>query len=101
MTKSSQKRVKIIYLFCNLHTLKCKEKHPPVGRGGSGREPEQHVRPQPPVGGEASSHAPERRATPAPGGQGELRLRARPARATPAPSGQGGSGRASELPVDV
>ena len=28
MTKSSQKRVKIIYLFCNLHTLKCKEKHP-------------------------------------------------------------------------
>ena len=71
------------------------------GQGGSGREPEQHVRPQPPVGGEASSHAPERRATPAPGGQGELRLRARPARATPAPSGQGGSGRASELPVDV
>ena len=26
MTKSSQKSVKIIYLFWNLHMLKCKEK---------------------------------------------------------------------------
>ena len=25
MTKSSQKNVKIVYLFWNLHTLKCKE----------------------------------------------------------------------------
>ena len=25
MTKSSQKSVKIVYLFWNLHTLKCKE----------------------------------------------------------------------------
>ena len=25
MTKSSQESVKIVYLFCNLHTLKCKE----------------------------------------------------------------------------
>ena len=25
MTKSSQKSVKIEYIFCNLHTLKCKE----------------------------------------------------------------------------
>ena len=39
MTKSSQKSVKIVYLFWNLHTLKCKEniyleykniKHEPV-----------------------------------------------------------------------
>ena len=53
MTKSSQERVKIIYLFCNLHTLKCKEKHPrataareppaPGGQGGSGRVPEQRL----------------------------------------------------------
>ena len=27
MTKSGQKSVKIIYLFWNRHTLKCKEKH--------------------------------------------------------------------------
>ena len=53
MAKSSQKRVKIIYLFWNLHTLKCKEKHPraraareppaPGGQGSSGRTPEQRL----------------------------------------------------------
>ena len=53
MAKSSQKRVEIIYLFRNLHTLKCKEKHPcaraareppaPGGQGGSGRTPKQRL----------------------------------------------------------
>ena len=42
MTKSSQKSVKIVYLFWNLHTLKCKENiyledmninHEPVATG--------------------------------------------------------------------
>ena len=62
MAKSSQKWVKIIYLFWNLHTLKCKEKHPRA----------------------KGAHAP-----PATGGQGRLRPRARAARAFPAPGGQG------------
>ena len=53
MAKSTQKRVKIIYLFWNLHTLKCKEKHPratsareppaPGGQGSSGLTPEQRL----------------------------------------------------------
>ena len=42
MTKSSQKSVKIVYVFLNLHTLKCKENlyleymninHEPVATG--------------------------------------------------------------------
>ena len=47
-------------LFWNLHTLKCKEKHPraravreppaPGGQGGSGGTPDRRLHPLPPVG---------------------------------------------------
>ena len=77
MTKSSQKRVKIIYHIWNLHTLKCKEKHlraraaraflAPVGQGG--------LRPRARAG----------RVSMAPGGLGGSQQRARAARLPPAP----------------
>ena len=58
MTKSSQKKGQNYIPFLNLHTLKCKEKHPharaarappaPGGQGGSGGTPERRSCTQPP-----------------------------------------------------
>ena len=106
ITKSSEKRVKIIYLFCSLHTLKCKEKHPPVGRGlrpsargaraspapvGGGSEAarQSSTRPRPPVGGGLQPHARAAHVPLAPSWQGGLQPRAREARASQAPGGRG------------
>ena len=68
MTKSSQKRVKIINFFWNLHTLKWKEKHPraraaceppaPGGQGGSGRTPDRRLHPLPPAANQSGARAP-------------------------------------------
>ena len=101
MKKSSQKRVKIIYLFWNLHTLKCKEKHcraraePGPQWAGGLRPHARAARSSPAPGGRGgSSHgATETRTPPDPVGCGGLRLCVRAARVPPAPSWQMDSGR--------
>ena len=91
MTKSSPKKGN--NYFCNLHTLKSKEKHPCAraahaspGPGGRGLQP--CVR--------AACTLWRVYAPPAPVVQGGLRPHARSALTSPASVGQGGSGGASE-----
>ena len=57
-----------MYLFCNLHTLKCKEKHPPVGWAPAAHQSGACVSSPRWTGG--SSRTPERHATPVPVGRG-------------------------------
>ena len=94
MTKSSQK--KGINYFCNLHTLKSREKHP-CARAA-------HASPGPVGGGlqpcaRAACALWSVYAPPAPGVKGGLQPHARSALTSPASGGHRGSGGASERRV--
>ena len=106
MTSPVKKRVKIVYLFCNLHNLKCKEKHLQVGRGlrpharaacaslapgGRGLQPHASAARDPDprwAGGTPAACQTSVRATLAPGGQRGLRPRVRAAHMNPTPGPQ-------------